>query len=240
MAAPEEESALATFYWRQRISRWWGLLLTVAIIVAVAAVVLVSSSELVSVRTQLSKARDDLDATNRELDKAEKTLTDKQREISELNQTLSDKQREISELNLTSERLRASITSLKTVSTQLAQYAPKDFDAAKTIQAADNARYVLNVWGFKVDPDRFNKVVEYVKNEGFTVTQAAELETRPSWLSERSMVTYYSPESLTTAQSLAVQLTKITGMPFAVGVGGGVGVPKGSERWNLRVHFVGN
>jgi hypothetical protein len=151
-------------------------------------------------------------------------------EITNLNDQISD-------LTQVRDKLSGSVTTLSSALAQNSSITP---DTRKTIQTAENARYSVHVWGYKANPQQFSAVVDYLKGEGFTVTFASELESRPKWLPEKSMVNYYSPDSLAKARDVADQLTNLTSTKFTVAVGGGYGVSKGSERWDLRVHFIGD
>jgi hypothetical protein len=152
-----------------------------------------------------------------------------------LNEQVSSMTQQISDLSKQRDNLISSVDTLSTVakSNNNEQATTKD-----VIQRAANARYSVGIIGYGIVQKAFDQITNFFNEQGYTVIQADLFDQREKWMAQKPTVFYYSSDSRDKAREIANSLKTITGATFETSVGGGFGVPKGSERWSLRVNFV--
>jgi hypothetical protein len=84
----------------------------------------------------------------------------------------------------------------------------------------------------------FDSVHASLKERGYDLVRGGVVDTRPSWMSDRSTVLYYDAQSREQAGRLAGELRALTGQPFAVQLGRGLGVTPGHERSTFFIHWI--
>jgi hypothetical protein len=127
---------------------------------------------------------------------------------------------------------------VNTLSTTIDKCSP-GVEATRQVKAAENAKYSVGFFGFRVTAAEYDHAHALLKKDGYAITLTALLERRPSWLANKSSVFYYDEASGAKARSIAEVLSRSTGTEFAVARGAGLAVVPGQERWSFFVHYVG-
>lgn len=109
------------------------------------------------------------------------------------------------------------------------------------ITKLNNSRYLIGLQSYGVAAEERSKIGIYFKKNGYTNIQGFSYDdegVKPDWMSESSVVLYYSDKSKTKALSIAKSLTKLTQRKYGVKRGAGLGVIKGQEDYTFFVHNV--
>ena len=186
---------------------------------------------------ELTRLQSKLDDTKADFTKAKEDFADFDRQKTKLME-------EISALTATSKSLRSANEKLVATATAgnqaLAAKATTGEQAGNGQSAIDklaNAKYSIGIYALD-SAKGFADIKEWIRAQGYTILQEANLVNRPPWLSIQSTVLYYDAKSENMARRIADNLFKQTGTGFGVARGAGLGVPKGEEQWTFFVHFV--
>lgn len=171
-----------------------------------------------------------------EMENARKIKADAEVAVQGLNEEKNQLTQDVAALRQEAENLRQANVTLGEISrsTELSE------EQERRVTSAENARYSIGIYGFDVEESIYNDVREWISEQGYTVSQSALLETRPSWLASTPTVLHYDESSKLLASEIAKSLTNITGLEFNVQRGAGLGVIEGEEPWSYFIHVVGS
>lgn len=117
---------------------------------------------------------------------------------------------------------------------------PLEEKTKSLIKKAENSKYLLTLYTLNANPVITEKVLDSLKNYGYTLGEAGDYGDRPSWFSTNSTVFYYSSISKERANGIAGEIEGLTGADFEVRRGAGKGVSRGEESWTFFIHYVGS
>jgi hypothetical protein len=157
-------------------------------------------------------------------DSTEKVVTDLEAEVESL---------EIAKHNLSMQSRRL----IDVVSTVHKNTSNKNVEIA--VKSVENSFFSIALYGFNVNQGVFDLAASDLKKNGYSLTKALILTSRPPWLSLRSTVLYYDDSAEAAAKTLAEELSLKTGKQFVCSKGAGLGIPKDQEAKTFRIHFVG-
>ncbi|MVN77470.1 hypothetical protein GO988_14130 [Hymenobacter sp. HMF4947] len=210
------------FYWNHTF--WLSFATAVAASIGVVGQSYVSKYENARAEFLRDKAKKDLDSLNIRTVFARAVLDSAQGKIVELTKTKQNLSQQITTLLESVSETEAARSSVKIQS---------------AVKLANNSLYSIALYGYKIEPAELAKSSTYLAAGGYTVTGATLLPSRPPWLSASSVVLYYDTRTAAVAQAIATALSAQLGLPVAFTKGAGLGIPKGEERRELRIHLVG-
>lgn len=109
------------------------------------------------------------------------------------------------------------------------------------ITKLNNSRYLIGLQSYGVEAEERAKIGAYFKKNGYTDIQGYNYDdegAKPDWMSESSVVLYYSADAKAKALEIAKNLTKLTRRTYSIKKGAGLGVIKGQEAYTFFVHNV--
>lgn len=111
------------------------------------------------------------------------------------------------------------------------------------LEQLKNSKYIVTNHSYNFPLDKRRKIGSFLKAKGYSKFDGYtydDEDQKPSWMSYKSTVLYYSSQSKEKATALAKELTALTGYRFGVARGGGLGVIKGQEDVTFFIHSVGS
>jgi hypothetical protein len=196
-----------------------------AVSTIVAVVGVVAQSYLSTIKSE--RATLELARTERLKDSIGKEMRGLQSKYGDLNQQVRD-------LESRRRSLDAAVTSLVANAVKQPQAAAQQ----QVVQFAENARSGIGFYALEADPARFLVAQRALQDRGFALIRGGNLQQRPSWLSPRSTVLYYTSKSKGEAERLAVLAEQLMGKRFDVERGQGLGVTPGEEERTFYVHWI--
>jgi len=163
---------------------------------------------------------------------------EKRKELDKENAAIQEK---ITDLKRQYQRESERVATLTKATKELRDIAAKTSLSAPERQAiaqSRNAVYWVGVLGPQGAANNIQTVTDYLKNNGYTVKFAGNVNGDESWFAKEATVFYYSERTKPVANQLASELTKILGKPVKTQVGGGYDVPPDQKEWLLYVHIL--
>jgi hypothetical protein len=163
---------------------------------------------------------------------------EKRKELDKENAAIQEK---ITDLKRQYQRESERVATLTKATKELRDIAAKTSLSAPEQQAiaqSRNAVYWVGVLGPQGAANNIQTVTDYIKNNGYTVKFAGNVNGDESWFAKEATVFYYSERTKPVANQLASELTKILGKPVKTQVGGGYDVPPDQKEWLLYVHIL--
>lgn len=210
------------FYWNYTF--WLSFATAVAAAIGVVGQSYVSKYENARAEFLRDKARKDLDSLTIRTAFARAVLDSAQGKIGELTKTKQN-------LSLQINKLLASVSETEA--------ARSNVKIQSAVRLAENSLYSISLYGYQIDAAELTKSSTYLTAAGYTVTKATLLAARPPWLSRSSAVLYYDAGTTNVARTIAAALSAQLGLPVASVQGAGLGIAKGEELRELRIHLVG-
>jgi len=162
---------------------------------------------------------------------------EKRKELDKDNAAIQDK---ITDLKSQYQRESERVATLTKATKELGDIAAKTSLSApeqQTIAQSRNAVYWVGVLGPQGAANDIQTFTDYLKNNGYTVRFAGNVNGDESWFAKEATVFYYSEKTKPIADKLVSELTKKLGKPFKPEIGAGYDVPKDQKEWSLYVHI---
>jgi alanyl-tRNA synthetase len=169
---------------------------------------------------------------------AVETAEEKRKELDKENAAIQEK---ITDLKRQYQRESERVATLTKATKELRDIAAKTPLSAPEQQAiaqSRNAVYWVGVLGPQGAANDIQTVTDYLKNNGYTVKFAGNVNGDEPWFAKEATIFYYSERTKPVANQLASELTKILGKPVKMQVGGFYDVPPDQKEWLLYVHIL--
>ena len=88
----------------------------------------------------------------------------------------------------------------------------------------ENSKYIVGIQGLNVNEKKYSRFAQFIKNKGYTINLNSNYKENRPWLAKVSIVLYYNRKNKNKAREIALELSKITGQKFDIGIGKGLAV----------------
>jgi len=191
----------------------------------IAVIGVIGQSYLSNIKSE--RAMLDVAKAEKKREELDKESTDIQEKIKGLRKEYQRESERAATLTKTNDKLRdiAAKTSLST---------PEQ----ETVAQSRNAIYWVGVFGPQRATNEIQTFTDYLKNNGYTVRFAGNVNGDEPWFAKEPTVFYYSDKTKPVANTLASELSKELGKPVTPEIGSGYDVPKDQKEWLLYVHIL--
>ena len=105
--------------------------------------------------------------------------------------------------------------------------------------AERNSKYQVSYTSIAgVDSAKHQKIVNYLKEQGFQIERADQRQDQPSWFATQPTILYYDDSSRQKAQDIANDLQRLTAVNFQIARGAGRGVPSSKKQTYFIIHYM--
>ena len=205
--------------YRKRPTLWLSIASALVAVIGVIGQSYLSSIKSERAELEVAKAekkREDLNQENASI----------QKKIDGLQSQYQRESERVANLTKTNENLRG-----------ITERVPLSAPEQQTVAQSKNAIYWVGILGTQDAANDIQTVTDYLKNEGYTVSFAANVNGDEAWFAREPTVFYYSEKTRPVANKLASELTQRLGKPFKPVLGAGYDVPKDQKDWLLYVHI---
>lgn len=113
-------------------------------------------------------------------------------------------------------------------------------NAKRIVEKSNNSDTQIKLHSFKVDTSMSDKVCDFLKQQGYSITLCENVRAQTSWLAFEPTIFYYDEEMKNKAQEIANNLSKLTGINFKVTIGAGNISKVEPDKQLINIHFIGN
>ena len=100
----------------------------------------------------------------------------------------------------------------------------------------ENNKYIIGMQGLRVNEEKYSIFTDFIRNKGYTINLNNNYKENKSWLAKTSIVLFYSKNNRKKAKQIALELSKITGQNFEIGMGKGIAVF--NEEKQFYIHWI--
>ena len=166
--------------------------------------------------------------------KAEKRREELDKESTDIREKIKGLKTEYQRESERAKALTKTNDKLRDIAAKTSLSAPEQ----ETVAQSKNAVYWVGVFGTQRAANDIQTFTDYLKNNGYTVRFAGNVNGDEPWFAKESTVFYYSDKTKPVAITLASELSKELGKPVTPEIGSGYDVPKDQKEWLLYVHIL--